>query len=245
MGVLKDKVAVITGAGSRGGQGETEARLFAAEGAKVVIADLGRSDGESIANEIGESARFYELDVTDSQRWETVTRTVKDEFGRIDILVNNAGIWLDKGVLDTTPEEYRRVVDINQTGVFLGMWAVAPVMKLQGSGAIVNISSTAGLKGAGMPHAYAASKWAVRGMSRAAAHELGSHGIRVNSVLPGFIDTPMIEGGREVLDHLASLVPSKRVGKPEEVAALVLFLASDAASYISGAEVTIDSAFTA
>jgi len=245
VGVLKDKVAVITGAGSRGGQGETEARLFAAEGAKVVIADLGRSDGESIANEIGESARFYELDVTDSQRWETVTRTVKDEFGRIDILVNNAGIWLDKGVLDTTPEEYRRVVDINQTGVFLGMWAVAPVMKLQGSGAIVNISSTAGLKGAGMPHAYAASKWAVRGMSRAAAHELGSHGIRVNSVLPGFIDTPMIEGGREVLDHLASLVPSKRVGKPEEVAALVLFLASDAASYISGAEVTIDSAFTA
>jgi len=245
VGVLKDKVAVITGAGSRRGQGETEARLFAAEGAKVVIADLGRSDGESIANEIGESARFYELDVTDSQRWETVTRTVKDEFGRIDILVNNAGIWLDKGVLDTTPEEYRRVVDINQTGVFLGMWAVAPVMKLQGSGAIVNISSTAGLKGAGMPHAYAASKWAVRGMSRAAAHELGSHGIRVNSVLPGFIDTPMIEGGREVLDHLASLVPSKRVGKPEEVAALVLFLASDAASYISGAEVTIDSAFTA
>lgn len=245
MGVLQDKVAIITGAGSRGGQGETEARLFAAEGAKVVIADLGRSDGESIANEIGESARFYELDVTDSQRWETVTRLVKDEFGQIDILVNNAGVWLDKGLLDTTPEEYRRVVDINQTGVFLGMWAVAPVMKLQGSGAIVNISSTAGLKGAGMPHAYAASKWAVRGMSRAAAHELGSHGVRVNSVLPGFIDTPMIEGGREVLDHLASLVPSKRVGKPEEVAALVLFLASDAAGYISGAEVTIDSAFTA
>ncbi|MCL4423433.1 MAG: SDR family oxidoreductase, partial [Actinobacteria bacterium] len=154
-------------------------------------------------------------------------------------------VWLAKSLLDTTAKEYRRVIEVNQTGVFLGMHTIAPMMKEAGRGSIINTSSTAGLKGANMPHAYAASKWAVRGMSRAAAYELGPYGIRVNAICPGFVATPMIEGGEPVLQELAKLVPMGRVAAPEEIAQLVLFLASDASSYISGAEIAIDAAFTA
>lgn len=246
MGVLEGCVAIITGAGSRRGQGAAEATMFAAEGAKaVIVADLASSDGEDVAVALGGVGYFQVLDVTDAEGWRALAARVAGEFGRIDCLVNNAGIWLDRGVLDTSPEEYRRVVDINQTGVFLGMWAVAPYMRDARRGSIVNISSNAGLRGGGMPHAYAASKWAVRGMSRAAAWELAPFGIRVNAVCPGVIDTPMIQGGAEVLEHLASINPSGRVGTPEEVARLVTFLASDASSLISGAEVAIDAAFSA
>lgn len=245
MGQLDGRVAVITGAGSRGGQGEAEAALLTSEGARVVLADLPSSAGSEIAGEIGPTARFAPLDVTRAAEWSELVGQVSAEWGRIDVLVNNAGVWLDRGLLDTSPDEYRRVVEVNQTGVFLGMWAVAPVMVAAGSGSIVNVSSTAGLKGAGMPHAYAASKWAVRGMSRAAAWELAPRGVRVNTILPGVIDTPMIEGGRENLERLARLVPSGSVGTPREVAQLVLFLSSDASSHISGAEITIDAAFTA
>ncbi len=220
--------------------------MFAAEGAEaVIIADLATSEGEELAAELGGVGRFFVLDVTDAEGWRALAEQVVGEFGRIDCLVNNAGVWLAKGVLDTSPEEYRRVIEVNQTGVFLGMWAVAPHMRAAGRGSIVNISSNAGLRGGGMPHAYAASKWAVRGMSRAAAWELAPYGIRVNAVCPGVIDTPMIEGGPEVLEHLARLSPAGRVGTPEEVARLVTFLASDASSYVSGAEVSIDAAFTA
>ena len=170
---------------------------------------------------------------------------VKNDYGAVDILVNNAGIWLQKGVLDTTAQEYRRVIEINQTGVFLGMNALAPLMKERGCGSIINTCSTSGLKGGGMPHAYAASKWAVRGMSRAAAHELAPFGVRVNAICPGVIDTPMIDGGPAMLEHLASTIPSGKVGQPSEVAQLVLFLASNASSYISGAEIAIDAAVSA
>ncbi len=245
MGALDGRVAIVTGAGSLGGQGEAEVRLFAAEGATVVVADLERSAGAEVAAEVGPQAMFFPLDVTRAQDWAVLVDLALARFGRIDVLVNNAGVWLAKGLLETTPEEFRRVVEVNQTGVFLGMAAVAPGMQRRGGGAIVNICSTAGLKGGGMPHAYAASKWAVRGMSRAAAWELAPYGIRVNAVCPGVIDTPMIEGGAETLDRLAKLIPSGRVGAPEEVARLVLFLAGDASSYVSGAEITVDAAYTA
>jgi 3alpha(or 20beta)-hydroxysteroid dehydrogenase len=246
MGALDGKVAVITGAGSALGQGGAEARMFAMEGASaVVVADLASSEGEEVAAGLGLVGRFIALDVTEAEGWRALVETVIRDCGHIDVLVNNAGIWLAKGVLETSPEEYRRVIEVNQTGVFLGMWATAPEMCKAERGSIVNISSNAGLRGGGMPHAYAASKWAVRGMSRAAAWELAPFGVRVNAVCPGVIATPMIGGGQEVLDHLASISPSGRVGSPEEVARLVTFLASDASSYISGAEIAIDDAFTA
>jgi 3alpha(or 20beta)-hydroxysteroid dehydrogenase len=243
--ILVGKVALITGAGSVGGQGAAEARLFAAEGATVIVADLPVSSGAKVAAEIGTQADFVHLDVTDAEAWVKVVERVVERFRQIDVLVNNAGIWLAKGVLDTSAEEYRKVIEINQTGVFLGMAAVTPLMKASGSGAIINICSTAGLKGGGQPLAYAASKWAVRGMTRAAAWELAPHGVRVNAICPGVIDTPMIEGGREVLDMLAKTIPMGRVGTPDEVAQLALFLASDASGYVTGGEFAIDGAVTA
>lgn len=245
MGLLDGKIAVITGAGSSLGQGGAEARMFAVEGAaKVIIIDLAESQGEQVASELGDVGRFIPFDVTDADKWRDLKDTVVADYGGVDVLVNNAGVWLAKGVLETSPEEFRHVVDVNQTGVFLGMWAIAPLMRDAGHGSIVNISSNAGLKGGGMPHAYAASKWAVRGMSRAAAWELAPFGVRVNVVCPGFIATPMIEGGQEVLDHLASISRGGRVGMPVEVAHLVTFLASDQSSYISGAEIAADDAYT-
>ena len=246
MGLLDGKIAIITGAGSSLGMGGAEARMFTAEGAaKVVIVDLEDSQGEEVASELGDVGRFVPFDVTDADKWRELKATMVDDFGGVDVLVNNAGVWLAKGVLETSPEEYRRVVDVNQTGVFLGMWAMAPLMRDAGHGSIVNISSNAGLRGGGMPHAYGASKWAVRGMSRNAASELAPFGVRVNVVCPGFIATPMIEGGQEVLDHLAAISRSGRVGMPVEVARLVTYLASDQSSYVSGAEIAADDAYTA
>ncbi|MBO2455738.1 glucose 1-dehydrogenase [Actinomadura barringtoniae] len=242
---LDGKVAVVTGAGSYTGQGAAEARLLAEHGALVIVADLPGGAGEKVAAELAVPGRFVPLDVTDEAAWADLVRTARTDHGRIDILVNNAGIWADEGLYDTTPEAYRRVVEVNQTGVYLGMNAVAPLMRDGGGGSIVNTCSTAGLKGGGMPFAYAASKWAVRGMTRAAAWELAAGGIRVNAICPGVIDTPMIGGGDEARSQLAGLVPSGRLGTPDEVAELVLFLAGDGSKYVSGAEIAIDAAFTA
>lgn len=241
---LNGKVALITGAGSARGQGAAEARAMAAAGARVVIADLPESEGQRVADEIGAAAQFHVLDVTDADAWDRVVAAVVSDLGGIDCLVNNAGVWLAKPLVETTPEEFRQVVEVNQTGVFLGMRAVVPRMVGRG-GVIVNISSNAGLRGAGMPHAYAASKWAVRGMSRAAAFELAPEGIRVNVILPGVIDTPMIHGGAPVLAKLAESIPVGRPGQPEEIARLVTFLASDECTYLTGAEIAVDGAFTA
>lgn len=242
---LSGRIAVVTGAGSVGGQGAAEAHALAEHGALVLLADLPSTNGEAVAAEIGETASFYPLDVTDAAAWAKLRERIEEQHGRLDVLVNNAGVWLAKGLLDTAPDEYDRVIAVNQRGVFLGMHTLAPLMVQQRAGSIINTSSTAGLKGGGMPHAYAASKWAVRGMTRAAAAELAPHGVRVNAIFPGFVATPMIEGGAPVLGELAKLVPMGRVAQASEIANLVLFLASDAASYISGAEVVIDAAFTA
>lgn len=243
MGRLDGRVALITGAASSRGQGAAEGRLFAAEGAAVVLTDVSDEEGAATAASIGDRAAYRHLDVTGEASWaETVAWTL-DRHGRLDVLVNNAGIWFGKGLDETSLDDYKRVVEINQVGAFLGLRAVVPVMKVAGSGSIVNISSLAGLRGTNMPLAYAATKWAVRGMSRAAAAELAPHGIRVNAVFPGYVDTGMIDAGHE---EIAQRVPlGRRLASPEEIATTVLFLASDEARYVTGAELVVDGAVTA
>jgi 3alpha(or 20beta)-hydroxysteroid dehydrogenase len=245
MTTLDGHVALITGAALERGQGACEARLLAARGANVVLTDVRGQAGRDMAAAIGDRASYFDLDVRDAEAWDAVVADVLERHGRIDALINNAGVWHTGGLLDTSPEDYRRVVEINQTGVFLGMRAVAPAMRDRGSGSIVNISSAAGLRGDARIHAYVASKWAVRGMTKAAALELAPFGIRVNSVHPGLIQTPMsateFEPGKP---DPGRNVPFGRVGQPEEVAELVAFLVGPESSYISGAEVAIDGAIT-
>jgi 3alpha(or 20beta)-hydroxysteroid dehydrogenase len=245
MTTLDGHVALITGAALERGQGACEARLLAARGANVVLTDVRGQTGRDMAAAIGDRASYFDLDVRDADAWDAVVADVLERHGRIDALINNAGVWHTGGLLDTSPEDYRRVVEINQTGVFLGMRAVAPAMRDRGTGSIVNISSAAGLRGDARIHAYVASKWAVRGMTKAAALELAPFGIRVNSVHPGLIQTPMsateFEPGKP---DPGRNVPFGRVGQPEEVAELVAFLVGPESSYISGAEVAIDGAIT-
>ncbi len=242
MGRVAGLVALVTGAASPRGQGAAEATLLALEGAAVVLADID-DEGASTAASIGDAAAFRHLDVTSESDWASAVAWTLERHGRLDILVNNAGIWLQKTLEETSLDDYRRVVDINQVSVFLGMRAVVPAMRAAGSGSIVNISSLAGIRGAQVPLAYAASKWAVRGMSRQAAAELALYGIRVNTVFPGYVDTAMIGGGHE---EIAQRVPlGRRLATPEEIAGAVLFLASDEARYVSGAELVVDGAVTA
>jgi len=243
VGRVSGLVALVTGAASPRGQGAAEARLLALEGAAVVLADISDDEGASTAASIGEAAAYRHLDVTNESDWAAAVAWTLERHGRLDILVNNAGIWLQKTLEETSLDDYRRVVDINQVSVFLGMRAVVPAMRVASSGSIVNISSLAGIRGAQVPLAYAASKWAVRGMSRQAAAELAPYGIRVNAVFPGYVDTGMIDGGHE---EIAQRVPlGRRLAAPEEIAAAVLFLASDEARYVSGAELVVDGAVTA
>ena len=188
MGQLDGRVAIITG-GARG-QGAAEARLFAAEGATVYLTDVLADEGAAVAAEVG--GTFLEHDVTDVDQWKVVVEAALADHGRIDVLVNNAGILHWATMTETPLDVWNRIVAINQTGVFLGMQAVAPAMKAQGTGSIVNISSVAAYSGSSPCFAYGATKWAVRGMTKGAAQELGPFGVRVNSVHPGIIDTPMM-----------------------------------------------------
>ena len=193
--------------------------------------------------------RYLHHDVTSETRWREVVETVTNWHGRVDILINNAGIYKAEGLVEATLESYEQVIRVNQVGVFLGMKAVAPGMMAQHSGAIVNISSIAGLRGASGSFAYTASKWAVRGMTKSAAVQLAPHGIRVNSIHPGLIETPMlhqlpgIDAGRE--ETYLRRIPMGRVAEAAEVAKLALFLASDESSYSTGAEFIIDGGMTA
>ena len=245
-GRLAGKVALITG-GARG-QGEAEARMFVDEGANVMITDVLDDMGEKVAADIGDAAAFCHHDVTREDDWAAAVNATRERFGRIDVLVNNAGIFRVVPMLQTSVELYRQVTDVNQLGVFLGMKTVAPVMIEQGTGgSIVNISSVAGLMGAATAFAYGASKWAVRGMTKAAARELAPHKIRVNSVHPGIVATPMLDefpnpGTR---DNLVNLVPLGEESGPEEIAKLVLFLACEDSRHSTGAEFVIDGGMTA
>jgi 3alpha(or 20beta)-hydroxysteroid dehydrogenase len=239
MGLLDGRVAIITG-GARG-QGAAEGRLFRAEGATVYVTDVLAEEGTALAADIG--ATFVDHDVTDVDQWKAVVERVLDETGRIDVLVNNAGILHWATMTETTLDAWNQVVAINQTGVFLGMQAVAPAMKEQGSGSIVNISSVAAYRGSSPCFAYGATKWALRGMTKGAAQELGPFGVRVNSVHPGIIDTPMMAG--TPLEQMSSGVPLRRYASADEVAKLVLWLASDESAYATGAEFVLDGGMTA
>ncbi|HBX22167.1 MAG TPA: 3-oxoacyl-ACP reductase [Desulfotomaculum sp.] len=245
MGRLAGKVAIIT-VGARG-MGASHARRFVKEGAKVVFTDILVNEGEALAQELGENAKFIRHDVTNATDWEQVVTETEKTFGPVSILVNNAGIVIAKPIESYTEEEYRRVIDINQVSVFLGMKAVLPSMKKTTGGSIVNISSINGLRGSANTIAYDASKFAVRGMTKSAAIELAPYGIRVNSVHPGIIEFPMVvqEDTKDLVVELANTIPLKRIGKPEESSNLVVFLASNESSFSTGSEFVIDGGSTA
>lgn len=238
MGELDGRVALVTG-GARG-QGAAEARLFAAEGATVAIADVLDEVGEKTAGELG--CEYLHLDVTSEEGWQAVVDDIVARHGRLDILMNNAGIFRPAQLLNTTTEMWDQTVAINQTGVFFGMRTVARAMIAAGNGgSIINTSSIAGLEGGFGATAYGATKWAVTGMTKTAAKELGKHGIRVNSIHPGVIVTDMIEdlvSGKE--EKMISRQPIKRLGQPEDIAQMALFLASDRSSYCTGQAFTVD-----
>lgn len=246
MGRLEAKVAIVSGAAR--GMGEAEARLFAAEGAKVVVCDVVEAEAKAVAEEIGANALYQPLDVTSEEDWASAVEVTLNAFGSIDILVNNAGIAESAPLSEMTLDSYRRVTEVNQTGVFLGMRAVVEPMKAAGGGSILNVSSIDGMIGMNNLMSYVASKWAVRGMTKAAAMELGPFGIRVNSIHPGFILTGMgIPEGADPADihglldaHTARLAPLGRSGRPEEIAKLALFLASDESAYSTGSEFVAD-----
>jgi 3alpha(or 20beta)-hydroxysteroid dehydrogenase len=238
-GRLAGKVAVITGAAK--GQGEAEARLFVAEGASVVLTDVLDERGQIVAKDLGDAARFLRHDISSEEDWAAVMATALETFGRVDVLVNNAAIHWLRTIEDETVADFRRMVDTNLVGTFLGIRSAIAPMRSSGGGSIVNISSAAGLVGYALHGTYGATKWGIRGLTRTAAIELGPDGIRVNSVHPGPIKTDMLPDDRAGLgDRRWKSIPLRRAGDPSEVAELVLFLASDASSFTSGGEFTVD-----
>ncbi|MFQ6850270.1 SDR family NAD(P)-dependent oxidoreductase [Streptomyces sp. 35M1] len=260
MGKLDGRVVLVTGAAR--GQGEQAARLFAAEGARVVVADVLVEQGEALVKELAEEsgadvARFVRLDVGDEGDWAAAVAVAKDAFGKIDGLVNNAGILRFNELVDTPLAEFEQVVRVNMTGAFLGIRAVAPEIEAAGGGTIVNTSSYTGLTGMPLVGAYAATKHAVLGLTRVAAMELAGKGIRVNAVCPGAVDTAMtnpalldpdadLTTSSEALEaYYRGLLPMGRIGRPEEVAALVLFLTCDDSSYITGQPFVVDGGWLA
>ncbi|MBT9371718.1 SDR family oxidoreductase [Rhizobium sp. CSW-27] len=244
MADLAGKLAIVTG-GARG-QGEAEARLLSAKGAAVLVADVLIAEGEALAAELqaaGREVRFLPLDVSEPKSWASVVEAARDWKGRIDILVNNAGI-INRTLVETTVlEAWERVLKVNLTGAFLGIQAVAPLMVESGGGSIINISSNSGFSGHYDP-AYTASKWGLRGLTRSAAMEFATKGIRVNAICPGLVVTGL-NAGSPHLKPMIGMTPMKRSGRPEEIAELVLFLASDASRFITGEDFVIDGGFTA
>lgn len=243
-GILAEKVALITGAAR--GQGEAEALLFASEGATVVVADTLVQQGNAVVDsliEAGHRALFIELDVSSESAWAEAVSTIESTFGRLDILVNNAGISDRRGIEDHDFESWRRVIDINLWGPVAGMQACAPLMGQSGGGSIINVSSIAGMTGF-HGAAYTPSKWGLRGVTKTASLEFAPLGIRVNSVHPGTIATPMISNAtEEFVEHFLRVNADPRAAAPIEMARTVLHLASDNSSYMTGAEVVVDGGF--
>lgn len=244
---LAGKVALITGAAS--GIGAEHARTFVAAGARVVLTDVLDEVGGQLAAELGEPASYLPLDATCPDAWAEVTARVTREIGPITVLVNNAGLpgpWARAASMEV--EDYLRVIELDQHGVFYGMRTVIPLMLGAGGGSIVNMSSVAGLVHQRLsPNpAYTAAKFAVRGLTKAVAVQYGARGIRANAILPGGTRTPMFDGIREdEIDALSATVPMGRIGVPHEIAQLALFLASDASSYVNGADYVVDGGLTA
>ena len=244
MGRLDGKVAIVTG-GSQG-QGAGIVRAFVAEGARTLIADIAEDEGQALADELGADAHFVRHDVSDAASWAAVVEATAARLGPVSILANNAGILRFGDIERQGVDEVELLWRVNQLGCFLGMQAVTRTMRKAGGGSIINASSVEGLAGMAGCTAYAATKWAIRGMTKCAAMELGPKGIRVNSVHPGMIDTPMtrVHGGDAAMEFGASKVPLRRVGHPEDVAPLYVFLGSDESSYINGAEIAVDGGVT-
>ena len=234
MGRVDDKVAIITGGAQ--GMGAADARLLVAEGAKVVIGDILDEKGEALAAELGAAARYVHLDVSDEEQWQAAVDTAVKEFGKVNVLVNNAGIVQVGPLKSLDVEKWNRVLAVNLTGAMLGIKAVLGPMKEAGGGSIINVSSIEGMRGASWVHSYVASKWGLRGLTKSAALELASDNIRVNSLHPGFIRTPMT---KHFPDDMVS-APLGRPGRPEEVATFVVFLASDESSFSTGSEYVVD-----
>lgn len=245
-GRLAGKVAVVTGGAM--GQGAGISRAYVAEGAKVVIADVAKEEGQALADELGSNAHFFHHDVSDEASWTALVTDTHDRFGLIGILANNAGILRFGTVVEMPASEYELLFRVNQLGPFLGMKAVVPDMKQLGGGAIINASSTEGLGGMSNLVAYCGTKFAVRGMTKGASHELGRSNIRVNSVHPGMLPPMRSSKGSadpQWRDKMIRAVPMRREGRVEEVAHAVLFLASDEASYITGTELVVDGGYLA
>jgi 3alpha(or 20beta)-hydroxysteroid dehydrogenase len=252
-GRLDGKVALVTGAAR--GQGAAEARLFVAEGARVLLGDVLDDEGAAVAAELGDAAVYRRLDVTSDDDWSAAIEDVRERWDGLHILVANAAVFTRAvRIVDLTVEEYERVIGINQVGCFQAVHSCAPLMvesvkRDGGGGAITIVSSVNGLQGSAGSAGYTSSKFAVRGLAKVAALELARDNVRVNSVHPGAIDTFMISpdafGGHDPRPHLADSVPAGRVGTPEDVAELVCWLSSDAASYCTGAEFVIDGGMTA
>lgn len=250
-GRVAGKVALVTGAAS--GLGAETARVLAREGARVMLTDRAVDAGHAVAEAIGPAAAFLSHDVTDEARWAEVVAETVGRFGRLDVLVNNAGVGEGGGpLLEISYEAWRQMLAINLDGVFLGMKAAAPGMAAQGSGSIVNLSSILGKVGMAGAPAYCASKGGVTLLTKATALELAPLGVRVNSVHPGFIDTPMVAGaiqrsenGNEMRDMIVSSHALGRLGVPREIADAILFLASDESSFMTGAELVVDGGYTA
>lgn len=245
---VEGKVVLISGSGKSDGQGAAEAKALAANGAIVYIADIIDEEGQVTAEALGELVEYVHLDVTSEESWMQAVERIRNKHGRIDGLVNNAGVWSMSGIRETSLEEYRRVIEVNQIGPFLGTKAVAGIMSEAGRGSIVNIGSAASHR-IGVQywhnkitaHAYTVTKWAVHGMTKATAMELAPYNVRVNSIHPGPIHTSMLGGD---LADIASSVPMQRLGRPEDIADMVVFLMSDSCTYMSGAAIAIDGAAT-
>jgi 3alpha(or 20beta)-hydroxysteroid dehydrogenase len=234
MGRVDGKVALVSG-GARG-IGASVARTLVAEGGQVVVGDIRDEEGTALAEELGGAVRYVRLDVTEPDGWQAAVEATVREFGKLNVLVNNAGIANGSLIQKFDLDQWKRVLDINLTGTFLGMKSCADSIIAAGGGSIINVSSIEGLRGTAWAHGYVASKWAVRGLTKSVAMELAPFGVRVNSIHPGLIRTPLTEG---IPDDLIR-IPLGRPGQPVEVANFVLFLASDESSYATGAEFVVD-----